>query len=440
MTDDSTNADGSHGADGAPNADSTSDDEGRWRSSLLVPAAIIAIAIGLIGAIVLLAQQEQGQGEAALATVSVDSAGLPVTVPYREVAGSLVIDATFGDHSRTVPMILDTGAPTIISEELAQVFAPDAVGTIAATSADGRVTTSDVVRLPQLSIGGAQFSDVAAVVGAIEPGNPLYCVTDSGFIGASLMQAAAWQIDPRTNTVTIAASLGQLPETLAVGIPFTRASAIAPSPLIGIDAGTGTLPFVVDTGSDGWIAASLEDLASAGISLGGRPPTVTTIALGASGPAAAREQWTSAEMKLGAESATLPLATSEILPPGQGSLGTDLLSHFVVTLDWTNDMVYLEPITDAATRSPSIPMSATLSWDDGFTVGSIVEGLAETDPLELGANVVAIDGRDVTTAPFDDFCKRTLAAPTPHTITVAGDTPSTVEAAPVEDFFAHLEG
>ena len=76
-----------------------------------MPVLIVAIAAGLIGAIVLLSRQEQDAGQEALAATTVDEAALPVTVPYREVAGYLVIDVTLGDGSRTVPMILDTGAP-----------------------------------------------------------------------------------------------------------------------------------------------------------------------------------------------------------------------------------------------------------------------------------------------------------------------------------------
>ena len=98
------------------------DDEGGWRTSLLVPVLIVAIAAGLIGAIVVVSRGEQDAGQQALAATTVDASALPVTVPYREVAGYPVIDVTLGDGSRTVPMILDTGAPTVVSEAVADVF------------------------------------------------------------------------------------------------------------------------------------------------------------------------------------------------------------------------------------------------------------------------------------------------------------------------------
>ncbi len=99
--------------DDMTDTESPGDDEGRWRNSLAVPAVIIAVAVGLIVAIIVLAQQDQGSGRAALIGTTVDQTTLPVTVPYREVAGYIVLDVTLGQGSRTVPMILDTGAPMI---------------------------------------------------------------------------------------------------------------------------------------------------------------------------------------------------------------------------------------------------------------------------------------------------------------------------------------
>ena len=80
---------------------SPSADEGRWVTSRLVPLAIIAIAVGIIIAIIVLARQEQDDGRAVLAGASVDAATLPVVVPYREVAGAIVIVVSLGPYRFT---------------------------------------------------------------------------------------------------------------------------------------------------------------------------------------------------------------------------------------------------------------------------------------------------------------------------------------------------
>jgi|GEM_PF-5768540 len=410
-----------------------------WYTSWAVPIAIVAIAVGLIAGIVLVAQQDQGEGRTALGGTTVEPSALPVTVPFREIAGHIVIDVTFGDDSRTVPMILDSGAPTIVSEEIAEVFGGGIAGTVATTTADGGVITSDVVPLPKLTIGEAVFRTVGAVIDAIEPGNPFYCISDSGFIGASLMQAAVWQIDPASGNVTIAQSVDDLDHIDdAIRLDFARASDVSPSPLVELSVRGEPLTFLLDTGSDGWLAANATDLNDIGIYATGNAPTEAVLGTTAAGGFTSLVQWLAAEVTLGEEAQRLPIATVGVLPEGQGNAGTDFLSRFVVTFDWSEDAVYLDPIAELA---PTTPSSAGLAWSDGYVVGSYVEGLPGNEGLALSTEVTAIDGRDVTHAPFDDFCTRLTAEGTAtYEMTVAGEVPTTVVVAPVKDFFEPLLG
>jgi hypothetical protein len=54
---------------------------GRWRTSLLVPLAIVLVVGGILSGIVLVARQEHDSGVAVLAGRSVDVTMLRVTVP-----------------------------------------------------------------------------------------------------------------------------------------------------------------------------------------------------------------------------------------------------------------------------------------------------------------------------------------------------------------------
>jgi predicted aspartyl protease len=405
---------------------------GRWRASLLVPLAIILVVVGIIGGIVYLSRQEQDAGGTVLASGSVDSATLPVTVPYREIGGAIVIDVTLGSGDRSLPMILDTGAPTILSEATARAYAGEAAGTVASVSADGQVISNSVVPLAQVSVGGAVFTDVGAVVGAIEPGNPFYCITDSGFIGASLMRTAVWQIDPRARQVTIAGSIDGLEHIDgATRLQLTPASDISPSPLVELTVGEGTLTFLLDTGSNGWLAANPQDLAGVGVELPDDPPTMAILGTGAAGSFATQVRWLDAG--IGAE--PLLLAVSEALPAGMGNAGTDYLSRFVVTIDWPGGNVYLDPVAELL---PSVPPSAALAWDEGYVVGSYVEGAPGNEPLELGAHVARIDDQVVARAPFAEFCDHLLADKEEFSITLAGEAPATVQQGPLEGFFGPL--
>ena len=412
--------------------------EGRWRTSLAVPVLIVAIAVGAIGAIIWVARQQQEAGADALAGATVEGP-LPVTVPYREVGGAIVIDVTFGEGSRSVPMVLDSGAPTIVSEDLATTFAGEARGTIAGASADGQVVTSDVVRLPQVAIGEAVFRDVGAVVGAIEPGNPFRCLSQSGFVGASLMQAAAWRIDPATRSITIAASTDELDTEGHIRLDVTRSSDVSPSPLFQLGAGQESLAFLADTGSDGWLAVHPADLDGVGLELPATAPSISVLGHGAAGTFTTRVRWFAPDLVFGGRTQATPLALTEALPRGQGIAGTDFLRHFVVTLAWDEDAIYLEPI-EPLPLVPTTPSSVELGWDEGYVIGSFVEGLPANAGLSLAAPVTAIDGADVTGVPFDDYCARVVreSGPPAYELTVAGDPPSTVPVVSLEGFFEAL--
>lgn len=419
-----------------PETPATDDDGGGWWTSRAAPVVIVAVAALLIVAIIIVARQEQDAGTEVLAGSSVDVSTLPVTVPVRAVAGSLVIDVTLGDSGRTLPMVLDTGGPTIVSERVAEVFTEGSAGSVAITSPKGEVLTSEVVRLPELSIGGARFSAVGAVVGSLEPGNPSFCLTETGFIGASLLQTGAWQLDPRSGTLTIAASVEDLPLAAdAWRLDFERASEVSPSPLLELAAGLGTLRVLLDTGSDAWLAASPADFAAVGGVVRVDAPVEEWLTSSIGGSGAARAAWSTLSVEPAASVLPdpLPVTVIDTLPGGQGIAGTDLLQHYVVTLDWTEDVVYLQPIDESA--SPAVPSLASLTWDDGFVVGSRLPRQPEAADLVLGTPVLAIDGQDVSRASFDDFCRHWLEGPERYELTVAGKEPATVAVGPAVGFF-----
>ena len=110
---------------------------------------------------------------------------LPATVPIRYAAGQIVLDVRLGDDEATQPMLVDSGAPTAISESLAAVHGGDPAGTVSTISIDGQGVSNPVIPLRGLRIGPAEFRDVGAVETAIDRADPLRCLADAGIISAS---------------------------------------------------------------------------------------------------------------------------------------------------------------------------------------------------------------------------------------------------------------
>ena len=253
-----------------------------------------------------------------------------------------------------------------------------------------------MVPLRRLRVGPAEFRDVGAVETAIDRADPLWCLADAGLIGASLMRDAVWQLDYGAQRLTIAPSVEGLDHVAdAIRLDFEPASDVSPSPLVSLPAGEGRLTFLVDTGSDGWLTAHPADLARIGSEVAPDAPAVATLASTAGGRVATRLAWTTADVSLGdRQLRDLPIATTTVLPEGQGIMGNAFLDDFVVTIDWPAGVLYLDPV--AGDPRPDVPVSVSPTWHDGYVVGSFVEGAPGTAGLALDAPILAIDGEDVS--------------------------------------------
>ena len=196
------------------------------------------------------------------------------------------------------------------------------------------------------------------------------------------------------------------------------------------------MTFLVDTGSDGWLSIDPAELEGSGIELAATDPAYSVIGAGAAGTFEARIQFVLADLDIGGQQLdNVPLATLESLSAGEGNIGNDFLSHYVVTLDWPNETLYLDPLSDDP--QPSVRPSASLSWDgEQVIVGSLTDGVPGYEgTVELGATVEAIDDQDLSSATFEEFCDLlTTGLPDTYQMTLAGDG-VTVQVAPIEDFY-----
>ena len=415
----------------------------RTRNIIIGIVAVAAlVAVGLFGFTLLQSGDDQEAGLAALEGTSVDESTLPVTVPFDFVAGHIVVEATLADSDEPVALILDTGAPTILSDELADQTGGEVVGHLNTAAIDGTVIKEEIVPLTELRLGDATFTDVGSIKGFLEPDNPLSCISSNGLIGASLMKEAVWQIDYGTKQITIAPSVDDLDHVDgAIALGFVSPNASSPSPQLPLLAGEGTLNFLIDTGSDGSLTVNPEDLAGIGMEVDPSGPAYGTEAAGSAGSYDARLLYAGVDLELGNQQLDgFPVATIESLQAGQGNIGNAFMSNYVVTIDWPQGNIYFDPVSDDP--RPPAPPAATIGWDgERITVGGVVEGSDAADAgIAIGQLVSSIDGRDVSAATRDDFCELYVAERREDGFELTTDGGQTYQVSPVEDFYDPLEG
>lgn len=362
-----------------------------------------------------------------------DDAALPVTFPYRLVQGHIVVDVAFGGDE-PVPFMLDTGAPTTVAAPIAERHAGETVVEMGGRAAGNVLFWSPLKSFPGVRIGDSvDVEDLVASVGW--DAESFFCISRNGLLGASTMRSAVWQIDYGNGTVTIAREVGQLEHVEgAVVVPFEYSPlSLSPSPIVELAIGTGTLTFVVDSGGGIPLTINSASLASVGIELPDDAPTTRNIAGGAAGTFEAIFSGLTIPVGIaGHEIEATVLIGDGMAPTTDGNMGHEFLKDYVVTFDWSNKTMYLDPLPEDEIERFGAVSGAGFNYQGGqIVVTSIANGgAADEAGLELGEVVTAINGDDVSSISHADFCQ--IADTEVSTITTAGG--ETYDASRIEGF------
>lgn len=370
----------------------------------------------------------------------IDPQTLPVTFPFREVQEHVVVDVAFGDDDRRAFMF-DTGAPTLITEEIGEAHAGAVLIEQIAAAGGGKLLWYPVVEVPSITVGGSVVIDNAtAEIGWASEG-AFYCITRDGLFGASTMRSAIWQVDYGAQEITVAATIDQLDHIDgAIALPFThKEPTLSPSPIVELGVGDGTLTFIVDTGGGIPLTINSADFAALGLEVPENAPTVASLAAGAGGAFESTVSGVTLPVRFGDTELTTTVVVGDgMAPTTQGNMGHSFLKNFVVTFDWSTRTMYLDPLSDDGSVPPlgdagSAGMAHT---GDEVVVTAIARGgPADAAGLKLGETVTHVDGTDIRGISQADFC--TIQDSKPQTITT--ESGKTYDAASIPGFFSGSE-
>ncbi len=332
-----------------------------------------------------------------------------VATGFRLNQNTILLEARPEGASSVESFVVDSGAPMTIAPGLARELGLQTLATVDLAGPEGGHLSVPVTRIPGLSIAGLTFQDVGAVVDWVEPPNPLACLSTAGLLGASLLQAAIWQIDFQSGEIAITNSLSQLPGlATAMKIPFKRSDA-AGSPRISVGVSDAEdVSLLLDLGFNGSIAMPVALLEKAGDRIADTAPTEE----GHSSSTVFGQKSSSAriaklrELRLGdLRLKDFPVVTGTAV--SDFHVGIDFLRHFRVTVDWLHDDLYLELREKTGALYPGF---ATYGFkpqlrDEQLVVGAIWRGsAADRAGMSLGDQIVKIDGNDTVAADFSTLC------------------------------------
>jgi len=286
---------------------------------------------------------------------------LPITIPFEERGGHLLLPVQVNDSGLATQLILDSGARMTL---LDANFLPET----ALHSAVKIDSTLSYGLLTRLMISDAVFENTGVLITNFNhqmnhqmshQNRPIQCLSKDGFIGANTMRHGVWQIDYQNKVVTLAETIDQLePFNLepfnndTIALPFTL---LNHRPAINLALADGqTFSAIVDTGWEGGIYLTQADyehvkdsLVPAGISLQSLVDTL------AGSKTAYFDLAIAPCLKVGdlcLENTPIIIDRASNLQP-QSLIGNEFLKQFRVTLDWQQNQVYLEPIAGSTSSA-----------------------------------------------------------------------------------------
>ncbi len=328
---------------------------------------------------------------------------------FRLTQNTIQVDVRFGPGGPSARLLLDSGAPMTIATPLFQALALEPLATVALAGPEGGRSNASVVRIPVLNVAGATFHDVGSIVGWVSAPNAVACLSRDGLLGASLLQAAIWQIDFEAGTLTATDSLGSLPGIdAAVRIAFVRADASG-SPRIEVGVSDDDhVSLLIDLGFNGSFAMPAKLFERTGNRFAKDAPVglgdTESTAFGAR-PSPVRVGRLR-ELRLG----DLTLPDMPVLSGGSISdfhVGIGFLRHFRVTLDWRSDSLYLErrdPVPALYDQLETYGFKPQFR-DGVLEVGSLWQDSgAARSGLAVGDRIIELDGQSTEVVDFAAFC------------------------------------
>ena len=331
------------------------------------------------------------------------------TISYEEVGGLIVVEAKLGGATRR--FLFDTGAPNLISKELAREIGAVVHTRQRVRDSQGKAEPLEFAYLDSLEIGGVTFYQTGAIIADLSASVELSCYEVEGIIGANLMRLACWQIDYQRKELHFASHRDSLsiPEG-AVSIPFQ--ASLQGSPSISMQLGSKRLQALIDSGSNSGFDGSLTTLQELRKELSF--PAYSGFGSNQAGLFGLNRDTSYLGLLPDVRLDTISFGPQvvEFQRPSGAKIGNEFFRQFLVTLDWQANELLLNAVTaPPPAGEPTFGLNAI--YDEGkLRVGFVWDGSPAAEAgIEPGDRILFMNGLDFINLPVPKYCQYLLARP-----------------------------
>lgn len=273
----------------------------------------------------------------------VEKKGFYVSVPFTSQNDLLIIEVTINGRPRR--FLLDTGAPTTISQSLQQQHRFDKAGKITGNDINGNEDVFDMVNIPALSVGGLTVKDVPALV--IADDNPIMNhLNVDGILGSNYLRNMIVRISVREHRIVFTDDIASIDLQHAYKEHMYTDKDIQSSPIIKVKLGQGvTEELLFDTGFSGFYDLAAQKFSQFGqqddINVLGVEQGKTMYGLIGIEPAVEKHKVLIPQYSVGGFVFHNVIAYTS--SDDNSKIGAKFLRTADVTLDYMNNKFYLQP-------------------------------------------------------------------------------------------------
>lgn len=319
--------------------------------------------------------------------------GYYTEIGYENVRDKIIIKAVIG--KKTYRFIVDTGAPTMITQTVFDELKLAVLKKLEINDANGSADSLIVTNISEIKLGDVMVNDIPALVAK----DPLIfnCHKVDGFIGSNLLRNSIISFSSKDHKLILTDQVEKLSlnKKQSADLILNKAQS---SPFIDIKltgSKSGTLKVLFDSGMEGLLDISLKHYAILEkkniFTLIGRAMGNST--LGVNGIGRDTSQYRLNVKAMNINGALLKNVTMQTTASDNSRIGSELLHYGTLTLDYINKLLYFNPYTDNIDIAKKVfPISVTIK-DKKLIVALIWDENLQKE-LSVDDQILFVDDKD----------------------------------------------
>ncbi|WP_242157441.1 retropepsin-like aspartic protease [Aestuariivivens sediminis] len=269
-------------------------------------------------------------------------------IAYEDVGGKLIIPVTI--QNTTYRFLFDTGAPNVISEDLAKDINARITQSISVSDANQKRQRMRIVTLPQLTMANVSFKNTSALVFEKAQNLVFDCFQIDGIIGSNLLRHSVVQIQPKNKLIIVTNYRRKLELNAHKGVELMlRGDQSSPYVSISLKGSkTAKEEVLIDTGASGFY-----DMCHTNYQLMKDHEIVQTYASGSGtssiglfGNAEHFLQYQVHIPQIELDGHAFKNVSTTTSSDNNSRLGSDILKYGNITLDFKRKRFYFHPFND----------------------------------------------------------------------------------------------